>query len=144
MLGISGDSPFSHAEFHKRDQLPFPLLSDVHRKVIRQYDVLDEERNVAYRSTVIIDRDSRLRWSQAGDRQMTRSGAEILRVLELIRTLRSSGHPPAHLSVPHGGVAESLPPPACHAAQQSLLPPDGVAGAGRLGFAPAQRALQLS
>ena len=62
----------------------------MHRKVIRQYDVLDEERNVAYRSTVIIDRDGRLRWSQAGDRQMTRSGAEILRVLELIRKLRSS------------------------------------------------------
>ena len=63
----------------------------MHRKVIREYDVLDEERNVAYRSTVIIDRDGRLRWSQAGDRQMTRSGAEILRVLELIRTLRSVG-----------------------------------------------------
>ena len=63
----------------------------MHRKVIREYDVLDEERNVAYRSTVIIDRDGRLRWSQAGDRQMTRSGAEILRVLELIRKLRSSG-----------------------------------------------------
>ena len=63
----------------------------MHRKVIRQYDVLDEERNVAYRSTVIIDRDGRLRWSQAGDRQMTRSGAEILRVLDLIGKLRSSG-----------------------------------------------------
>ena len=91
LLGISGDSPFSHAEFHKRHQLPFPLLSDVHRKVIRDYGLLDEERNVAYRSTVIIDRDGRLRWSQAGDRQMTRSGAEILRVLELIGKLRSPG-----------------------------------------------------
>ena len=40
---------------------------------------------------VIIDRDGRLRWSQAGDRQMTRSGAEILRVLDLIGKLRSSG-----------------------------------------------------
>lgn len=91
LLGISGDSPFSHAEFHKRHQLPFPLLSDVHRKVIRDFGLLDEERNVAYRSTVIIDRDGRLRWSQAGDRQMTRSGAEILRVLDLIGKLRSSG-----------------------------------------------------
>ncbi len=90
LLGISGDSPFSHAEFHKRHQFPFPLLSDVHRNVIRAYDVLDEDRNVAYRSTVIIDRDGRLRWSQAGDRHMTRSGAEILRVLALIRNLRSS------------------------------------------------------
>jgi len=91
LLGISGDSPFSHAEFHKRHQLPFPLLSDVHRKVIRDFGLLDEERNVAYRSTVIIDRDGRLRWSQAGDRQMTRSGAEILRVLDLIGKLRSAG-----------------------------------------------------
>jgi peroxiredoxin len=91
LLGISGDSPFSHAEFHKRHQLPFPLLSDVHRKVIREYEVWDEERNVAYRSTVIIDRDGRLRWSQSGDRLMTRSGVEILRVLALIRNLRSAG-----------------------------------------------------
>ena len=63
----------------------------MHRNVIRAYNVWDEDRNVAYRSTVIVDRDGKLRWSQAGDRQMTRSGAEILRVLELIRTLRSSG-----------------------------------------------------
>jgi len=90
LLGISADSPFSHAEFNKRHQFPFPLLSDVHRNVIRAYEVWDEERNVAYRSTAIIDRDGRLRWSQAGDRHMTRSGAEILRVLALIRNLRSS------------------------------------------------------
>jgi len=91
VLGISGDSPFSHAEFHKRHGLRFPLLSDVHRSVIRAYDVWDEDRNVAYRSTVIVDRDGKLRWSQAGDRQMTRSGAEIRRIVELIRKLRSSG-----------------------------------------------------
>jgi alkyl hydroperoxide reductase subunit AhpC len=48
-------------------------------------------RNAAYRSTVIIDRDGRLRWSQAGDRLITPSGAETLRVLELIRKLPSSG-----------------------------------------------------
>ncbi len=90
MLGISGDTPFSHAEFHKRHALPFPLLSDVHRSVIQAYNVWDEERNVAYRSTVIVDRDGRLRWSQSGDRLMTRSGAEIRRVLELIHHLRSA------------------------------------------------------
>ena len=91
MLGISGDTPFSHAEFHRRHALPFPLLSDVHRSVIRSYDVWDEERNVAYRSTVVVDREGKLRWLQAGDRLMTRSGAEILRVLDLIHRLRTSG-----------------------------------------------------
>ena len=90
MLGISGDTPFSHAEFHKRHALPFPLLSDVHRRVIKAYEVWDEERNVAYRSTAIVDRDGKLRWSQSGDRLMTRSGAEIRRVLELIARLRAA------------------------------------------------------
>jgi peroxiredoxin len=91
VLGISGDTPFSHAEYHKRHALPFPLLSDVHRSVIQTYGVWDEERNVAYRSTVIVDREGRVRWSQSGDRLMTRSGAEILRVLELIQRLRTAG-----------------------------------------------------
>ena len=91
MLGISGDTPFSHAEYHKRHALPFPLLSDVHRSVIQAYGVWDEERNVAYRSTVVVDREGKLRWLQSGDRLMTRSGAEIRRVLELIQRLRTSG-----------------------------------------------------
>jgi len=59
--------------------------------VIRAYGVLDEARNVAYRSTFIVDRDGRLRWGQAGDRHMIRDGAEILRVLDLVDTVRRSG-----------------------------------------------------
>lgn len=66
----------------------FPLLSDVHRTAIRAYGVLDEDRNVAYRSTFIVDRAGVLRWGQAGDRQMTRDGSEILRVLDVIAEVR--------------------------------------------------------
>jgi len=84
VLGISGDSPFSHAAFAKTNNLPFPLLSDIHRKVIEAYGVLDKERNVAWRSTFVIDRDGNLRWGQAGDRLMVRDGAEVLRVLDLV------------------------------------------------------------
>ncbi len=60
MLAISGDSPACHAAFAAARKFPFPLLSDLHRSVI----------------------------GQAGDRQMVRDGAEILRVLELIGRLR--------------------------------------------------------
>jgi len=56
--------------------------------VIRAYGVLDEERNVAYRSTFIVDRDGTLRWGQAGDRHMVRDGSEVLRVLDVIDRLR--------------------------------------------------------
>jgi len=51
--------------------------------------VLDEDRNVAYRSTFVVDRDGLVRWGQAGDRQMIRDGSEVLRVLDVIERLRS-------------------------------------------------------
>jgi alkyl hydroperoxide reductase subunit AhpC len=88
LLAISGDSQPCQAEFLRARNYPFPLLSDVHRTVIRAFGVHDEDRNVAYRSTLVVDRDGRLRWGQAGDRQMTRDGAEIVRVLDLIERLR--------------------------------------------------------
>lgn len=87
-MAISGDSPFCHETFAKASSLPFPLLSDVHRETIRAYGVLDQERNVAYRSTFVVDRNGVLRWGQSGDRQMVRDGAEVLRVLDLIERLR--------------------------------------------------------
>jgi len=66
----------------------FPLLSDIHRSAITAYGVLDEERNVAYRSTFVVDREGVLRWGQAGDRTMVRDGREVLRILDLVASLR--------------------------------------------------------
>jgi alkyl hydroperoxide reductase subunit AhpC len=91
LLAISADSPFSHAAFAKARGFTFPLLSDIHRTAIREYGVLDEERNVAYRSTFVVDRDGVLRWGQAGDRTMVRDGREVLRVLDLVESLRKPG-----------------------------------------------------
>ena len=52
--------------------------------------MLDEERNVAYRSTYVVDREGLLRWGQVGDREMVRDGAEVLRVLDLIAARRAA------------------------------------------------------
>jgi len=90
VLGISGDSPPCHAAFVKARGVTFPQLSDLHRTAITAYGVLDEERNVAYRSTFIVDRDGVLRWGQAGDRQMIRDGKEIVRVMNVIEGLRTT------------------------------------------------------
>ena len=87
-LAVSGDSLFSHDAFAKAARLPFPLLSDIHREAIRAYGVHDEDRNVAYRSTFVVDRDGVLRWGQAGDRHMVRDGTEVLRVLDVIERAR--------------------------------------------------------
>ena len=43
---------------------------------------------MAWRSTFVVDRDGILRWGQAGDRQMVRDGSEVLRVLDVIDSLR--------------------------------------------------------
>jgi alkyl hydroperoxide reductase subunit AhpC len=91
LLAVSADSTFCHTAFHEARKFSFPLLSDVHRQVIRAYNVLDEERNVAWRSTFVIDRDGILRWGQAGDRQMVRDGSEIVRILDVISSLRAAG-----------------------------------------------------
>ena len=90
LLAISGDTPFCHEAFARARGFAFPLLSDVHRTAIAAYGVLDEERNVAYRSTFVVDRDGVLRWGQAGDRQMVRDGREVLRVLDLVTRLREA------------------------------------------------------
>ena len=63
----------------------------MHRTAISAYGVHDTERNVAFRSTFVVDRDGILRWGQAGDRQMIRDGREVLRVLDLIESLRKPG-----------------------------------------------------
>ena len=52
--------------------------------MIRAYGVLDEDRNVAWRSTFIVDDQGALRWGQAGDRHMVRDGQELSRVLDVI------------------------------------------------------------
>ena len=76
-------------DFVKTHGAKFPQLSDLHRKAITAYGVLDEERNVAYRSSFVVDRDGMLRWGQAGDRLMVRDGKEILRVLNVIESHRT-------------------------------------------------------
>ena len=44
LLAISGDNPIVHRAFAKKHGFAFPLLSDVHRPVIRADCVLGEER----------------------------------------------------------------------------------------------------
>ena len=85
MLAISADSPHSHREYAKRLGAPFPLLSDIHRTVCKQYGVWEEARNVPYRSSFVIDAEGTLRWGQVGDRHMVRDGTELLRVLDQVK-----------------------------------------------------------
>jgi peroxiredoxin Q/BCP len=63
VLGVSKDSVASHKKFEEKFGLPFTLLSDTEKEVIRAYDVWKEKKNYGkvsmgvVRSTYLIDEE---------------------------------------------------------------------------------------
>jgi peroxiredoxin len=70
VLGVSVDSPFANKEFAAKNGLNFPLVSDLNREVIRQFDVVFNDLagikgfTAAKRSVFVIDGQGvvRYRW----------------------------------------------------------------------------------
>lgn len=64
-LAISCDPMFALRAFADADGLNFPLLSDFwpHGEVARAYDVFDERSGAPRRSSYVIDKQGRVRWS---------------------------------------------------------------------------------
>ena len=65
VLAISCDPVYSLRAFADQDGLNFPLLSDFwpHGAVSRAFEVFDERKGCPRRSSYVVDRDGRLRWS---------------------------------------------------------------------------------
>ncbi len=87
VLGVSADSVASHKRFEERYGLPFVLLSDPDKKVIREYDVWKEKNNYGktsmgiVRTSYLIDEEGMIR--KAFDRiKAAENPAQMLRELE--------------------------------------------------------------
>jgi len=65
VLAISTDPVYSLRAFADQDGLNFPLLSDFwpHGEVARSYDVFDEVKGCARRSSYVVDKEGIVRWS---------------------------------------------------------------------------------
>jgi peroxiredoxin len=65
LLAISCDPVYSLRAFADQDGLNFPLLSDFwpHGEVARAYDVFDEAKGSARRSSYVVDKGGVIRWS---------------------------------------------------------------------------------
>lgn len=61
VLGVSSDSPISHAGFAQHHQLPFPLLSDPGAKLRTAYGVAKTFGLLPGRETFVIDKTGILR-----------------------------------------------------------------------------------
>ena len=78
-FGINPAPPASHAAYAEDLGLPFTLLSDPGLEVSRAYGALRPDGAGIARSVCLVDRDGRVRYSQAGA-----PGAEI--ILESLRS----------------------------------------------------------
>jgi mycoredoxin-dependent peroxiredoxin len=84
VLAISTDPVYALRAFADQDGLNFPLLSDFwpHGAVAQAYDVFDEKRGSARRSSYVIDRQGLVRWSVHNANPDGRDLSEHLRQLQ--------------------------------------------------------------
>jgi peroxiredoxin len=91
IAAISVDDP-SRAEPMRRDlNLPFPILCDTGREVIRAFDLVNaSEGEIAYPAAVVIDRDRRVRYRVL---ESTTARASVAEVVAAARAVASGGAP---------------------------------------------------
>jgi peroxiredoxin Q/BCP len=83
VFGISIDAPPSNAEFAKKIGVTFRLLSDITRKVSKEYGILDDERQFARRTTFVVDKEGKIQHIEAG-----RSAVDPTGAVEMCLTLK--------------------------------------------------------
>jgi peroxiredoxin Q/BCP len=83
VVGISPQDPESHAKFRTKYQLPFTLLSDPDKAVIKMYDVDGPLGIGVRRATYLIDGNRRIRDAILADFIIGKHAAFVSRAIEL-------------------------------------------------------------
>ncbi|CAO3597568.1 unnamed protein product [Absidia cylindrospora] len=90
-LAISIDSEEVHQTYlkhkweHQQESVPFPLLSDPTRSIVRRFNVLNPTTGAANRAVFIIDRSRQIRFSFVlGDDRILHSMDTIMTMLQMI------------------------------------------------------------
>lgn len=84
VIGASVDSVHSHKRWLRDDlgNLNYALLSDLTKRISRDYGVLLEERGIATRGTFIIDPEQKIQYMSYHNTDVGRDAREVLRVLQ--------------------------------------------------------------
>lgn len=69
------DSFAANKRFADDIKVTFPLLSDWHRKVVKDYGILDEGSGYARRATFVVDKEGRIRHIEEGRTAIDPTGA---------------------------------------------------------------------
>lgn len=83
VAGVSPQSPASHRDFQEKHGLPFTLLSDEDKRVIRAYDVDGPLGFGVRRATYLIDGDGRIAGAVMADFRIGRHQAFVERAIAL-------------------------------------------------------------
>jgi len=88
VLGCSVDSVHAHKAWieHGLGELAIPLVSDITKRIARDYGALLEDRGIATRATYLIDREGVVQYACFHNTAVGRSVSETLRVLEALQT----------------------------------------------------------
>jgi peroxiredoxin len=80
VLGVSVDSWYSHAVFHKQLGLGFPLLADFNPKaaVAKAYDAYFAPADFANRSLVLVDEEGKVAWAHEAENPGVNPGANLI------------------------------------------------------------------
>lgn len=98
VIGISVDSEYSHLAWTNTSRkqggigpINFPLLSDLQKKISRDYEVLLEDAGVALRGLFLIDPDGIIRHMSVNDLPVGRSVEEVLRLVKAFQFVETHG-----------------------------------------------------
>jgi peroxiredoxin len=71
VFGVSVDSPFVTQKFRELEKLPFPILSDFNKEVVKKYGVLLDDlmglKGVSKRAAFVIGADGRIKYAGVND-----------------------------------------------------------------------------
>ena len=97
VLGVSVDSHFSHWAWRQTPvnkggigEIEFPLVSDLSKKIARDYDVLVNDA-VALRGLFLIDRSGIVRHQLVNDLPLGRNVDEAIRILDALQFTEEHG-----------------------------------------------------
>lgn len=98
VVGCSVDSWFSHLAWLNTSKekggiegVEYPLVSDIHKEIARNYQVLKEEEGIAYRGLFLIDKQGIVRHQLVNDLPLGRSVDEALRMIDALVFFENQG-----------------------------------------------------
>ena len=98
VLGCSVDSAHSHMAWLRTPKndggiqgVTYPIIADIHKRVSRAYDVLDEGAGITYRASFVIDKKGVVQAQVVHHRPIGRNVDEVLRLVDAAQYAEEHG-----------------------------------------------------